>query len=149
VELTAPRAGLDPNAVGRLHHVEIWVKDYPRAKESLGWLLERLGYFLQNEWGIGPDGGRWQGAGDYIVLESGSDVAGPHRRLDAGMNHLAFNAGPRTHVDALVAAAIDRGWALMFAEKHPYAGGDGYYAAYLENADGFEIELVSAPVPGI
>ncbi|WP_427018307.1 VOC family protein [Pseudarthrobacter sp. P1] len=140
---------MDLDAVGRLHHVEIWVQDYARAKDSFGWMLERLGYGLQDEWGSGPDGGRWQGAGEYIVLESGPDVAGPYQRLDAGMNHLAFHSGSRTHVDALAAAAIGRGWTLMFADKHPYAGGAGHYAAYLENADGFEVELVAATTPGI
>jgi len=34
----------------------------------------------------------------------------------------------------------------MFTDRHPYAGGEGHYAAYLENADGFEVELV-APSP--
>jgi probable phosphoglycerate mutase len=28
----------------------------------------------------------------------------------------------------------------MFEERHPYAGGPGHYAAYLENEDGFEVE---------
>ena len=31
----------------------------------------------------------------------------------------------------------------MFPERHPYAGGAQHYAAYLENADGFEVELVA------
>jgi probable phosphoglycerate mutase len=31
---------------------------------------------------------------------------------------------------------------LLFAERHPFAGGPGHYAAYLENADGYEVELV-------
>ena len=32
----------------------------------------------------------------------------------------------------------------MFPDRHPYAGRDRDYAAYLENADGFEVELVAA-----
>jgi hypothetical protein len=35
----------------------------------------------------------------------------------------------------------------MFADRHPYAGGDQHYAAYLEDRDGYEVELV-APAPG-
>jgi hypothetical protein len=31
----------------------------------------------------------------------------------------------------------------MFPERHPHAGGEQTYAAYLENIDGFEIELVA------
>jgi hypothetical protein len=35
------------------------------------------------------------------------------------------------------------GWKLMFADKHPHAGGSDQYAAYLANIDGFEVELVA------
>jgi hypothetical protein len=31
----------------------------------------------------------------------------------------------------------------MFPDRHPHAGGQDHYAAYLENADAFEIELVA------
>ncbi|MEV4066827.1 hypothetical protein [Nonomuraea dietziae] len=31
---------------------------------------------------------------------------------------------------------------LMFADRHPHAGGPAHYAAYLENEQGFEVELV-------
>jgi hypothetical protein len=40
----------------------------------------------------------------------------------------------------------------MFADRHPFAGGPQRGAAYLENAAGFEVELVAAdpsePGPG-
>jgi hypothetical protein len=35
------------------------------------------------------------------------------------------------------------GWALLFADKHPYAGGKDHYAAYLANSDGYEVELIA------
>lgn len=117
------------------------MEEYGRAKRSLGWLLEQLGYTPASEWG---HGGSWQGAGEYIVLEAGPDVAGPHGRRRAGLNHLAFVAGPASTVDALAEAALAHGWTLMFPDRHPYAGGPGHYAAYLENADGFEVELVAS-----
>jgi hypothetical protein len=47
-------------------------------------------------------------------------------------------------VDELAAEAVLHGWRLLFADKHPYAGGEQHYAAYLENTDGFEVELVAA-----
>jgi hypothetical protein len=31
----------------------------------------------------------------------------------------------------------------MFTERHPYAGGTQHYAAYLENDEGFEAEVVA------
>jgi probable phosphoglycerate mutase len=125
-----------------LHHVEIWVPDYTRAKLTLGWLMERLGHALASEWG---HGGSWRGAGEYIVLEAGADVSGPHERRRAGLNHLAFAAGPASDADAITQAALRHGWVLMFADRHPYAGGSGHHAAHLENADGFEVELVAVP----
>jgi catechol 2,3-dioxygenase-like lactoylglutathione lyase family enzyme len=31
----------------------------------------------------------------------------------------------------------------MFAERRPWTGGPEHYAGYLENSDGFEVELVA------
>jgi hypothetical protein len=59
------------------------------------------------------------------------------------LNHLALHVDTREHVDALAAEALQHGWRPMFADRYPFAGGERHYAAYLENADGFEIELVA------
>ena len=75
-----------------------------------------------------------------LVTDSG-DLCRP------GLNHIAFHAADQEQVEKLVAVAPSNGWRLMFAGRHPYAGGDGHYAAYLENSDGFEAEIV-APNPG-
>jgi catechol 2,3-dioxygenase-like lactoylglutathione lyase family enzyme len=81
---------------------------------------------------------------DPVLADSTADrTAGRHDRCRPGMNHLAFFAADRKHVDELVAEALLHGWRLMFTDLHPYAGGEHHYAAYLENADGFEIELVA------
>jgi hypothetical protein len=32
----------------------------------------------------------------------------------------------------------------MFADRHPHAGGAQHYAAFLQNSDGYEVELVAA-----
>jgi len=44
----------------------------------------------------------------------------------------------------MVGEALLHGWRLLFAERHPYAGGEQHYAAYLEDRDGYEVELVAA-----
>ena len=49
----------------------------------------------------------------------------------------------RAQVDAMVAAAPGHGWSLLFADRHPHAGGLDRYAAYLENTDGYEAEIVA------
>jgi catechol 2,3-dioxygenase-like lactoylglutathione lyase family enzyme len=70
-------------------------------------------------------------------------TADQYDRCRPGLNHLAFHVGDRTLVDALVAQAPAYGWKLMFPDRHPHAGGEQHYAAYLEDIDGFEIELVA------
>lgn len=126
---------------GRLHHAEIWVRDLASAQESLGWLLERLGYRRTESWETGAS---WQGAHSYLVLESGADVQdAPHERRRPGLNHLAFEAGTRADVDLLARRAASHGWTLLFEDRHPHAGGPDHYAAYLENSEGFEVELVA------
>ncbi|KQX59386.1 MULTISPECIES: VOC family protein [unclassified Streptomyces] len=131
-------------AVGSLHHVEVWVGDLEHAEESFGWLLGALGYAPFQRW----EGGRsWALGSCYLVVErSPARTSDRHDRLRPGLNHLAFHAGDRAAVDALAAEAPAHGWRLLFADRHPYAGGEGVYAAYLENADGFEVELVADPV---
>jgi hypothetical protein len=34
----------------------------------------------------------------------------------------------------------------MFTDRHPFAGGPEHRAAYLEDSDGYEVELVAGPV---
>ena len=131
---SAPRSG-------RLHHTEIWVRDLAASRATLGWLFEELGYAAGDSWKAGTS---YVGAQDYIVLESGPDVLGePHRRKAPGVNHLAFFAGSRRRVDEITSQALSRGFVLLFAEAHPYAGGRAHYASYLEDPAGFEIELVA------
>lgn len=127
---------------GSLHHVEVWVADLGQAEKRWGWLLERLGYTLTDRW---PTGRSWTLGDTYVVVESGPDVApGGHDRLRPGVNHLAFAGGNREQVDGLVADAPQHGWSLLFADRHPHAGGPDSYAAYLEDSAGFEVEVVSS-----
>lgn len=128
--------------VAAVHHVEIWVPDLSRAQESWGWVLNRLGWKDGDGW---PGGMTWAAAdGSYVVVEQSPAMsAGEHDRLRPGMNHLALNAAGRPEVDAIVAEAGRHGWTLMFADRHPYAGGPKHYAAFLHNTDGYELEIVA------
>ncbi|WP_440102191.1 VOC family protein [Glutamicibacter mishrai] len=125
-----------------LHHLEIWVDDLEASRGSLGWLLVRLGYVVQSQW---VDGISYQQDRLYIVLESGPDVRRqPHDRRAPGLNHLAFSLPSSQDVDEVAAEALKHGFNLMFADKHPHAGGPDHYAAYLEDQSGFEVELVAS-----
>jgi catechol 2,3-dioxygenase-like lactoylglutathione lyase family enzyme len=137
-------SGMEPAGTGMLHHIELWVPDLTRAEASWGWLLGALGYHLYQQW---PEGQSWRAGVTYIVIEQSPDrVAGRHDRCRPGLNHLAFHIGSREELVELVAHAPDHGWRLLYSDRHPFAGGDDHYAAYLENRDGYEVELV-APSP--
>jgi catechol 2,3-dioxygenase-like lactoylglutathione lyase family enzyme len=123
-----------------LHHVELWVPDLERAVAQWGWLLGELGWAPFQDW---PAGRSWRSGDSYLVVERSPALTGPHDRLRAGLNHLAFHGGERAAVDALAAAAPGHGWQPLFADRYPWAGGPDHYAAYLENVDGFEVEIVA------
>lgn len=129
---------------GTLHHVELWVPDLQRATASFGWLMGALGYTVFQNW---PDGCSWRSGATYLVIEQSPALsAAEHDRRRPGLNHLAFHVETRSLLDTLAAEAPQRGWQLMFPDRHPYAGGEEHYAAYLENEDGFEVELVAVEV---
>ncbi|MFI8530340.1 VOC family protein [Streptomyces aquilus] len=124
-----------------LHHVELWVPDLERAVTSWGWLLERLGWEPYQNWAAGRS---WRRGETYVVLEQSPALTDTrHDRMRPGLNHLAFHVRSRAELDALVAEAPGHGWTLLFPDRHPYAGGAEHYAGYLEDGDGFEVELVA------
>jgi RimJ/RimL family protein N-acetyltransferase/catechol 2,3-dioxygenase-like lactoylglutathione lyase family enzyme len=128
-------------APGGVHHVELWVADLPSAERTLGWLLTELGWREYQRW---PRGVSWRYGRSYVVVEDSPDRRGDrHERTRPGLNHLALHVADRAELDRITAAAPEHGWRLMFADRHPYAGGPDHVAAYLENADGFEVELVA------
>lgn len=126
---------------GMLHHIELWVPDLGRAIDSFGWLLGALGYQPYQNW---PRGRSWILGRTYVVVEESPAAEGhTHNRLLPGLNHLAFHGGSPEEVGRLARLAGDHGWSLLFPDRHPHAGGPDHYAAYLTNADGFEVELVA------
>ena len=66
-----------------------------------------------------------------------------HSRFRPGMNHVAFHAGSVAVVDGMTADGPANGWTPMFADRFPHAGGPEQYATYLEDPDGFEVEIVA------
>ena len=124
-----------------LHHVELWVPDLEAAKRSWGWLLAELGWALDE---FGETTFSAAHGDTYLFVEQSPALTGDrHDRRAPGVNHLAFHAGPRDRLDKLVGEAPAYGWSLLFADRHPYAGGPDHYAAYLEDTHGYEVELVA------
>lgn len=126
-----------------VHHIELWTANLAESAPSFDWLLTAVGWARDGErsW---PQGCIWRhDSGVYLVLEQSPDVSGAHVRTRAGMNHLALRVTDREQLDGLRREAARNGWVELFSERYPFAGGPDHVALFLENAEGFEIELVA------
>lgn len=126
-----------------LHHLTLWVPDLERARQSWSWLLGELAYV--------PDRSvdsvllfRHRD-GFAIALEQSPDMVPGmlYSRMRPGLNHIAFPVGSSAGLVHITAHAAAHGWATLPVDRHPIAG--GAHVAYLEDRDGFEIELVAPP----
>ena len=83
-----------------LHHVEINVHDLKRTKTFYGWLMAELGFNLFQEW---DEGISYKNGSAYLVFtptETKYKEFSFHRK-HTGLNHLAFWAKSRAHVEHL------------------------------------------------
>lgn len=130
-----------------LHHLTLWVPDLGRAEDSWSWLLGELDYDLDSS--AGPVLLFRHPGGFSLALEQSPDMVPGmlYSRFRPGLNHLAFRVGSTAALTAIVRGAADHGWSEMATgDLHPIAGGAD--VVYLEDRDGFEVELVCPPVQG-
>lgn len=127
-----------------MHHIELWTRDLAAVEGAWHWLLTSLGWERDPVEGW-PRGRIWRHAdGVYVVLEASAAVVGErHDRMAPGLNHLALRVRDRGALDALRADAARHGWSELFADQYPHAGGSDHTALYVENAEGFEVEIVA------
>jgi len=125
-----------------LHHLTLWVPDLERARESWRWLLGCLGYQADPAFdGVvvmrHPDG-------PTVALEQSSDMVPGmlYSRMRPGVNHLAFTLPDEASLEEIVGEARQYGWSRLSTDRHPLAPG-ARDVAYLEDRDGFEVELVA------
>ena len=124
-----------------IHHIDLWVGDPVVAADEWGWLLGELGWSADETSWLADDG-------TYLFLERSPDqVDEPHDRLRPGVNHLALTAEDRALLDRVRAESSAHGWHEMYADRYPHAGGDDHTALYLENSEGFEVEIVVEETP--
>ena len=128
-----------------LHHLTLWVPDLERAEQSWNWLLGELGYardisvervvLLRHTSGVA------------VVLEQSPDMVPGmlYSRMRPGLNHLAFRVESASALDSITEQAADYGWSALPGDRHPIAG--GAQVTYLEDRDGFEVELVASAPP--
>jgi catechol 2,3-dioxygenase-like lactoylglutathione lyase family enzyme len=127
-----------------LHHLTLWVPDLERAEESWSWLLGELGYIRDST--VERVVVLRHAGGVAVVLEQSADMVPGmlYSRLRPGLNHLAFRVESAELLARIADRATDHGWSLFSSDGHPIAGGAD--VAYLEDRDGFEVELVAPTV---
>jgi catechol 2,3-dioxygenase-like lactoylglutathione lyase family enzyme len=116
-----------------IDHVTANVGDAERAKQFYSQALAPLGYSLQMEFPGAAGFGTGEGIPDFWL---GSSV-------ERGPTHVAFTAPNRAAVDAFYAEALaaggeDNGAPGLRPHYH-----ETYYAAYVLDADGNNIEAVT------
>ncbi|MEY4367137.1 MAG: hypothetical protein RLZ28_552 [Actinomycetota bacterium] len=126
-----------------LHHISFGVSDLARSGAFYDAILEPLGYF--RVWQDLRPGERHQAIGYGFVL--GEDKFTIKERHSAGLApgqgfHLAFSALSKQAVDEWHASGLSLGAADRGAPKIWDDFGPDYYAAYLTDPDGWQLEAV-------
>jgi catechol 2,3-dioxygenase-like lactoylglutathione lyase family enzyme len=126
-----------------LHHLTLWVPDLERAEASWSWLLGELDY--QRDASVERVALFRHDSGVAVVLERSPDMVPGmlYSRMRPGLNHLAFRMRSAELLADIAAAAGEHGWSTLPGDRHAIVG--GAQVAYLEDRDGFEVELVAAP----
>lgn len=130
-----------------LHHVELHVRDLERSIAFWTPLMRLLGY-TEERWarGVTYVAGEQHPYVTLVPAPAEHLAAGYHRRR-IGLNHLAFRARSRAHVDEVRAWVAEAGFALLYDERYPFATAPGYYAVFCEDPDRIKLEVV-APSAG-
>lgn len=124
-----------------IHHVELWTSNFQAQEPSWDWILSLLNYTTYQAWNEGKS---WIASdGAYICLVESPTLNGGHDRRRAGMNHLALRVYSHEILQTIKEKGAEHGWHELYAERYPYAGGSSHYALYLENTEGFKLELVA------
>ncbi len=121
-----------------LDHISIGVADLERAAAFYDRVLSALGHvrLFANARGVGygPAGAKDEG---FAILAAGAEARAPGTGC-----HVAFAAASRAAVDAFHAAAIEAGGADEGTPGLRPHYGEGYYAAFVRDLDGYRIEAV-------
>lgn len=114
-----------------IDHVTAKVSDFDKGKNFYSQALAPLGYSVQMDFGDAAGFGTGEGIPDFWI--------GVHE--ERGATHVAFNAKDRASVDAFYEAAMAAGGKDNGAPglRHYH---ENYYAAYVHDADGNNIEAV-------
>ena len=125
-----------------LHHVELYVANLERSLVFWTPFLIGIGYHESQRW---SEGVSYKSGETYLcfVQAPAEHIGAGYHRKRVGLNHLAFHATSRAHVDQIAQWAKDAGFTLLYEDKYPYASGPDYYALYCEDPDRMKVELVA------
>lgn len=118
-----------------LDHIGIRVADIAKAKDFYTKALAPLGYSVQKdfpEYNVFGMGDGAQMADFWVSLHDGP----------AGAQHVAFSAKDKAAVEAFYKEATAAGAADNGAPGYRKEYTPGYYAAFIKDADGHNIEVV-------
>jgi catechol 2,3-dioxygenase-like lactoylglutathione lyase family enzyme len=119
---------------GRLiDHIQLVVRDLPASRRFYDAVLEVFGLAV----GGGGDDFFWA---DELVVSSADSKAAEGKLT--GRNHIAFQAADRATVDAFHEVALRNGGTDNGAPGERAAYHPGYYAAFVLDPDGNNIEAV-------
>jgi catechol 2,3-dioxygenase-like lactoylglutathione lyase family enzyme len=125
-----------------IHHIEINVSNLNRTIEFWDWFLKELNYNVYQKWDKGIS---WKFENTYLVFVQTEErfLRADYHRSQTGLNHLAFHAGSKEHVDEMTEGLIKKGIPILYPDKHPYAGGKNHYAVFFEDPDRIKVELAA------
>jgi catechol 2,3-dioxygenase-like lactoylglutathione lyase family enzyme len=125
---------------GLIHHVEIYVSDLDRTRHFWSWLLSELGYELFQEW---SEGFSYKLGETYLVFvqTEAKYLEQPFHRCATGLNHIAFHLDSEQEIDEFTEKLRLREIPILYEDRHPYAGGENYYAVYFEDPDRLKVEI--------
>ena len=128
---------------GIIHHIEIYVSDLKRTILFWDWLLtKKFTYEIYQQWDSGIS---FKLGETYIVFVQTEKkyLSNPYNRRNTGLNHLAFHCSSKEFVDTLTKELKEKNINILYADKHPYAGGENYYAVFFEDPDRIKVEVVA------
>ena len=128
---------------GTIHHIEIYVSDLNRTIAFWEWLLtKKFSYTVFQKWDCGIS---FILDKTYIVFVQTEKnyLDYTFNRKNTGLNHLAFSCSSREFVDTLTEELKEKKINILYTDKHPYAGGEDYYAVFFEDPDRIKVEVVA------
>jgi catechol 2,3-dioxygenase-like lactoylglutathione lyase family enzyme len=118
------------------------VSNLEKSRQFYDHILPAMGYVIYQEW---PKGFSYKYGHTYVVFVQTDDkyLEETYHRGQVGLNHLAFHAQSRKQVDDITTMLESRGVSILYKDRHPYAGGENYYAVFFEDPDRIKLENVA------